>query len=432
MRDIQPLADAGLLGGIGGTEIRRRLLDGELTCGDLAEALVVAVGDDPLRAWAAFDPELVRQRAAALDGLGRAARDALPLFGVPVAIKDIFDTAEEPTAYGSPIYEDHRPVEDAAAVSRLRAAGALIAGKVTTAEFAVTSPAATLNPLDPTRTPGGSSSGSAAAVAAGTVPLATGTQTAGSISRPASYCGVLGYKPSFGLVDRAGVKECSWTLDTVGLLGRELDDLRLAAVALGVDSLVDIAAALEPPRLAFAQTELWSEVEPDAATTIEKWIEEAHARGVRIDHLELPGYARLAEAHETIQLYETARSLSPELRDHEAELSDTLRHKIERGLDLSEGHYGGARSVGAGLSRPLVERLAGYDAVLTPSATGVPPVGIESTGDPLFCRVWTLLGTPSLSVPLVWTAAGLPVGLQLVAPPGQDRALFDAAAWLLG
>ena len=201
------ISNAGLLGGIGGTEIRRRLLAGELSCRELAEVLIAAVGDDPLHAWATFDTELVRRRAAVLDGLAFDQRVALPMYGMPVAIKDIFDTAEEPTAYGSSIYAGHRPARDAVAVSRLREAGALIAGKAATAEFAVYSPPATLNPLDRSRTPGGSSSGSAAAVGAGTVPLATATQTGGSVNRPASYCGILGYKPTFGLVDRTGVKQ---------------------------------------------------------------------------------------------------------------------------------------------------------------------------------------------------------------------------------
>ncbi len=353
------------------------------------------------------------------------------MFGVPVAIKDIFDTAEEPTAYGSPIYAGQHPARDAAAVSRLRGAGALIAGKVTTTEFAVYSPAATLNPLDPSRTPGGSSSGSGAAVAAGTVPLATGTQTAGSINRPASYCGVLGYKPSFGLVDRAGVKQMSESLDTVGLLGRELEDLRLGAVALGVQSLAGVLAARRAPRLAFARTELWSEVEPEARVAIEAWVEDARGRGVAVDDLELADYARLAEAQEVIQDYETARSLAPEFRDHRSELSSTLGDAIERGLRMPEHEYAGARAAAAELSGGLMSRLAEYDAVLTPSTTGVPPVGIESTGNPIFCRVWTLLGTPSLSAPMIWTATGLPVGVQLVVRPGEDRALFDAAVWLL-
>lgn len=416
---------SGLLGGISGSEIRRRLLARELSCTELVSALVEAVGDDPLRAWVSFDPELVRRRAAVLDGLSADQQAALPLFGIPVAIKDIFDTVEEPTEYGSPIYAGHRAPEDAAAVVRLREAGALIAGKATTAEFAVYSPPATLNPLDPGRTPGGSSSGSAALVGAGTVPLATGTQTGGSINRPASFCGVLGYKPTFGIVDRAGAKRTSESLDTVGMLARDLEDLRLASIALEVEALKPGSAGegARAPRLAFARTELWSRVEPEAAAAIEQWVAD-------LEQVELPGYARLAEAQELIQEFETARSLAAEL-EHRDLLSEILLRIIERGLEIPEADYRAARAAVVELGAPLVAALAGYDAVLTPSATGVPPVGIESTGDPLFCRVWTLVGSPSLSVPLVWTPAGLPVGLQLVAAPGEDHAILEAAKWLL-
>ena len=418
---------SGLLGGISGTEIRRRLLAREFSCAELADALIDAVGDDPLHAWVSFDPERIRRRAALLDRLDGDQQAALSLLGMPVAIKDIFDTTEEPTEYGSPIYAGHRAREDAAAVVRLREAGALIAGKVTTAEFAVYSPPSTLNPIDPSRTPGGSSSGSAAAVGAGTVPLATGTQTAGSINRPASFCGVLGYKPTFGVVDRAGTKRTSETLDTVGLLGRDLEDLRLASVALAVQALEAGVAQhhAQPPRVAFARTDLWSRVEPESAAAIEEWVGD-----LRIDEVELPGYRRLVEAQELIQEFETARSLAPEL-EHRALLSESLVCLIDRGLQISEVDYRAARAAAVDPGGPLVSRLTGYDAVLTPSATGVPPVGIVSTGDPLFCRAWTLLGTPSLSVPVVWTHAGLPIGLQLVAAPGEDRRVFDVAAWLL-
>ncbi len=228
-----PGDDATLLGGIEAVALRDRLIARELTCVEVAEAFLAAVGDDELRVWAAVDPELVLARAAALDRLAAPAREALPLFGVPTAIKDNFDTLDLPTEYGSRIYEGERPVADAAVVARLRAAGALIAGKVKCAEFAWMTPPDTLNPLDHSRTPGGSSSGSAAGVAARTIPLATGTQTAGSINRPASYCGVLGYKPTFGAFSREGVKPLAHSLDTVGLFARSVPDLALVAGILG-------------------------------------------------------------------------------------------------------------------------------------------------------------------------------------------------------
>src|SRR5581483_7001107 len=224
-----------LLEGISALALRARLLAHELSPGEVVAAFLDAVGDDDLHAWACIDADDLGSQAAALAGLDDAARARLPLFGVPVAVKDNFDTATLPTAYGSPIYAGNRPVADAAAVATLRAAGALVAGKTKCAEFAWMTPSDTLNPLDRTRTPGGSSNGSAAAVAAGAVPLATGTQTAGSIVRPGSYCAVLGFKPSFGRYDRNGVKLMSETLDTVGLIARSLEDLLIVDVVLAAE-----------------------------------------------------------------------------------------------------------------------------------------------------------------------------------------------------
>ncbi|MDQ6805562.1 MAG: amidase, partial [Actinomycetota bacterium] len=212
--------------------LRDRLRSGELTCVAVAEAFLAAVGDDDLRAWAAIDEGVLLEGATALDGLGAREREALPLFGVPVGVKDNFDTADYPSGYGSPIYAGHRPDRDAGAVRLLRAAGAIIAGKTKLSEFAWMFATDTLNPLDRSRTPGGSSSGSAAAVAAGTIPLATGTQTAGSINRPGSYCGVIAYKPTFATFPRDGVKRLSHSLDTVGLFARSIADVRLAASVL--------------------------------------------------------------------------------------------------------------------------------------------------------------------------------------------------------
>ncbi len=415
------MAPGELLGRASAIAIRRRLGAGELSCADVARELLQAIDDDPVGAWVTVSAELVLERAAELDGLSTSQKQALPMFGVPVAIKDNFDTADLPTAYGSPIYTGHVPHADAAAVGAFRRAGALIAGKVTCAEFAfMTPPPGTLNPLDASRTPGGSSTGSAAAVAAGTVPLATGTQTAGSINRPASYCGILGYKPTFGTFDRRGVKQLSATLDTVGLLGRAIDDLRLAAHALG--GLPRDPDPTTRPTLGFARTELWSQVEAEAATAIDAWATE---RG--LTEVELPGYAEVATAQQTIQLYETARSLQPEYSRHRDELSLELVDALERGSAIADDDYERAFGAIAAHAQRLLDRLAAFDAVLTPSATGVPPVGLAFTGDPLFCRVWTLLGAPSLSIPVITTTQQLPVAVQLVAAPEHDAGLLRAA-----
>jgi Asp-tRNA(Asn)/Glu-tRNA(Gln) amidotransferase A subunit family amidase len=424
------VSDSVLLGGAGAAELRERLLAGVLCAGEVAEAFLASVGDDPLRAWVSVDRDGLLRQAAALQAVDPGRRERMPLYGIPVGIKDNFDTVDLPTRYGSPIYAGHRPAADAAAVASLRAAGALIAGKLACAEFAWMTPPETVNPLDPERTPGGSSNGSAAAVAAGTVPLATGSQTAGSVNRPASYCGVFGYKPTFGRYDRAGIKLMSPTLDTVGVFTRTVEDLRLLDVVLGAAAPGDPSAACTPPRLAFARTPRWDAVEPAAAAAIEAWLALARGDGIVIDELELPAYTELAEAQESIQRHESARSLAGELREHASQLSEPLRAALALGAAIPEAVNQEDRALAARLRPSLVEVLRGYDGVLTPSATGVPPLGLSFTGDPLFCRVWTLIGAPSLSVPLVW-AGRLPVALQLVGAPGRDRALLDAAEWLL-
>lgn len=420
--------DSSLLEGIDAVEIAAQVAAQELSCVEVAQALVAAIGDDPLRAWARVDPEWLLEDARQLDSLSPAERADRPLLGVPVGIKDNFDTADLVTEYGSPIYSGFRPVEDAAVVARLRTAGALIAGKLACCEFAWMTPPDTRNPLAPERTPGGSSNGSAAAVAAGTVPLATGSQTAGSVNRPASYCGVFGFKPSFGVLPREGVKLMSWTLDTVGLFARSVGDLGLGLSGLG-------GAVSVPPvsvRLAFARTGCWEALEDEAAGALQEFVRELRGDGVAVDELELPGYVELARAQETIQRYESARSLSEELSAQPELLSPALHEALLAGAALTDAEHADALMVARRHAPAFGSALAPYDAVLTPSTTGVPPLGLDFTGDPLFCRVWTLIGAPALSLPLVWTKAGLPVGLQLVAAPGCDGSLLGAAAWLTG
>jgi Asp-tRNA(Asn)/Glu-tRNA(Gln) amidotransferase A subunit family amidase len=394
-----------------------------MTVAEAAETFMEAVGEDSLRAWACIDPVQVRREAARLDRIGQADRPRLPLFGMPIGVKDNFDTADLPTEYGSEIYRGHRPAEDAAAVARLRAAGALIVGKTACAEFAWMTPPDTLNPLDHERTPGGSSNGSAAAVAAGHVPLATGTQTAGSVNRPASYCGVFGFKPTFGRYDRAGVKLMSRTLDTVGLLAGSVADLRTADSALATSPTRSRVAASR--RLAFAPTSFWDSVEPEAAAAIDAWVKQAG-----LPTIDLPGDTQIAEAQAVVQWAESQRSLGPELASAPEQLSDALRDALAAGAEIDAGQYEAALETIRTLGPRLVDRLHGFDAVLTPSATGVPPLGIEHTGDPLFSRVWTAVGAPSLSVPLVWQGP-LPVGLQLVGALDQDLTVLATAERLL-
>lgn len=381
-----------------------------------ARGFLEAVDGDGFRAWTALDPDQLLAEAARLDSLPAHERAALPLFGVLVGIKDIFDTATLPTTYGSPIYEGHRPERDAALVSDLRARGALIAGKTATAEFAWMSPPATVNPLDPTRTPGGSSSGSAAAVAAGHVRLATGTQTAGSINRPASYCGVVGFKPTFATLPRDGVKLMSRALDTVGYLAASIGDL---GRVLGQP----VRASTRLQRIGFLKTPYWERVQPEARRAIE---------ALGVSEVQAPtGFEALTKAQRTIQWYDSARSLGIEYEHYRGLLTPALVEALEEGRAMSSMLRAEADRTLARLGPPLARWLDSFDAVLTPSADGVPPVGLEFTGDPLFSRAWTLIGAPCLSIPVAWTADGLPAGVQLVGAPGSDARLLAAGRALM-
>lgn len=409
--------------------IGARLRERKLGCVEVVEEFLAVVEQDSLHAWAAIDGDRLLAAAGALDAVKSAERAGLPLFGIPVGVKDNFDTAELPTAYGSPIYDGWRPPADAEAVRRLRAAGALIAGKTKLAEFAWMHPPDTVSPIDPARTPGGSSTGSAVAVAAGHVALATGTQTAGSVNRPASYCGVVGYKPTFGLISTAGIKPLAASLDTVGVFARTVAEARLIA-----NALLDDPGALEPssapplaPRLGFARTPLWDRVDSAARAAIEHVV--AGLEGT--EPVELPaGFPELVTAQEEIQLFAGARALAPEAAWQPDLLSDELRQAIAAGAAISDERHRENLAMKGRHGPALVAFLARYDGVLVPSATGVPPIGRETTGDPVFSRAWSLIGAPSVSLPLAWTHDGLPAAIQLVGAPGRDGALLDAAASL--
>ena len=402
--------------------LARRLQRGEQRVAEVAEAFLGRVAGDPLAAWVAVDAAQLLAQARRLDAHTEAERARLPLFGVPVGIKDAFDTADLPTRYGSAIYAEHRPRRDAVAVARLRGAGALIGGKTACTEFSWMSATATRNPLERRRTPGGSSSGSAAAVAAFHVPLATGTQTAGSINRPASYCGVLGYKPTLGRFPRRGVKPLARTLDTVGLFARSVEDLELAAGVLSGRA----PAAIEwrrAPRVAFARTPYWAQVEAPARAQIE-----ALCSALGLPELELPAsFTTLTDAQRTIQYFESAVSLEPELRRAPELLSAALREALAEGAAIGADRYAAARGVAQSAAGELNALLGGLDGLLVPSAHGAPPVGLRFTGDPLFCRAWTLIGAPCVSLPLAWSAKRVPVSLQLVGARGRDAHLLRAA-----
>jgi len=364
---------------------------------------------------------------------------------VPIGVKDIIDTADMPTENGSPLHAGRTPSRDAAVIARLRGAGALIMGKTVTTEFACGASGKTRNPHDPAYSPGGSSSGSAAAVAAGMVPLALGSQTGGSTIRPASYCGIYGLKPTRGLIPRRGMSRVSQTLDTVGLFARTLEDVALlleSCVAYDEDEFESSprahtpyrAVAAEeapiPPAFGFVKTPHWSRVDADAQEAFAELIERLDDR---VEEVELAGAIERAwDWHGIIMESEVAVSLAREWDKGRARLSERLRGRIERGRGHGAADYLEALAQIPRLNEGFTELFEQkYDALLTPAATGIAPAGLASTGDPMFCSLWTLCGLPALSVPLMSGANGLPLGVQLVGARHGDGRLLRTARWLV-
>lgn len=355
-----------------------------------------------------------------------------PLEGRLVAVKDIFDTPDFPTAYGSPIYSGHQPSTEAAMVAVVREAGGLVAGKSVTTEFAFFHPSPTLNPAAPGRTPGGSSSGSAAAVAAGLVPLAIGSQTGGSTIRPASYCGVAGFKPSFGVLPTAGMKCFSWSLDTVGLFARTVAEVGEFAQAVSGGR---IAAAPAPAprnlRIGVPRSYPWGAVSASAAKALALARERLSAAGVTVVDCALPAFAaECYVAHDFVQGWEAARSLAAEMDRHRARLSPLLRDYLVEARHVSDPAYADAQAAARRARAAAATWLEGIDVLLTPSAPDEPPEGLATTGASAFNRAWTLLGTPCVSVPGATGVNGFPMGLQLIAAPNEDSLCLAAGAVL--
>ncbi|MGH8707724.1 MAG: amidase, partial [Burkholderiales bacterium] len=378
-------------------EAARRIEAGELTAEALVRACLerIAAREPSVHAWAFVEPERALAEARALDSTPRRSR----LHGVPVGLKDIIDTGDMPTGYGSPIYEGHRPRADAACAALLRRAGCLILGKTVTTEFANLHPSPTVNPHDPAHTPGGSSSGSAAAVADWMVPLALGTQTGGSVIRPAAYCGAFAVKPSFGSINRQGVKFVAESLDTIGVFARCVEDLALALEVLSGRPVPDFAS-FGRPRIGLCRTPRWR----DADGVIQANLEEAARRlsqaGAALSDFELPpGSDQLFDRHKLIMDYESARALAWEYENYPSLISATLKPRLDEGWRVTRAEYDGLRETARQCRRALAERMQEVDFLLTPSAASEAPRSLASTGDPVFNRAWTLLGVPCVTVP---------------------------------
>ncbi|HEX4598695.1 MAG TPA: amidase [Burkholderiaceae bacterium] len=387
--------------------------------------------DSTLQAFVTFDREQAIEAARAIDSLH--AKGALA--GVPVAVKDVIDTAQYETCYGSPIYRGHRPALDAGCVSLLRGAGAIVFGKTVTAELATFAPGPTRNPHALEHTPGGSSSGSAAAVAAALAPLALGTQTAGSVIRPASFCGVIGYKPSARLVPRSGVKVISDTLDEVGLFATSVDDVALLASVLALQSDWAMQAAqgrmAPPPKVGWTLTSRADQLDPAMRQAVVQAARWAREGGASAEEVAWPApFELLFDAHRTIQLAETARSLAPEYAYRRSQLSAQLIDAIEEAHAFAGRRYFDAMQTGRRCAAKIESLFGDAEVLIAPSAIGEAPATLAHTGDPLFNRPWQLLGCPMIGLPFGRGPQGLPIGVSVIARPGQDALLIGAAAWL--
>lgn len=401
----------------------------ELKAVDLVRSCLdrIAERDAQVHAFVELNADAALDRARQLDaGPLRGL-----LHGLPFGVKDLLDTYDLPTRYGSPIYAGNQPPADAAAVSLCREAGAVLMGKTVTTELANMHAGATCNPHNPDRTPGGSSSGSAAAVADQMLPLALGTQTAGSVIRPAAFCGVVGFKPSHNRVPRAGVKSLSETLDTIGGFGRSVRDVALlGAVLTGDLRMADpgLFTQQEAPRIGLCQTPEWSLADID---TQQAW---THAESALAGHsgpLALPAALNgLVAMHQAVQYFETARSLSHERLRHHGQISEQLQQRIAGGLAISGETHAKNLAATAQARRQVELLFQTHDVILAPSAVGEAPVGLNFTGDPLFCRTWTLLGLPCVHLPFFSGHTGMPVGLQLVGAYGDDHRLLATAHWV--
>jgi amidase len=434
------------------SEIARAAIAGETTCEDVVKNCLARIKarEQDIHAWATVDAEFALRQAQALDRSPTRG----PLHGVPIGVKDIIDTADLPTEMGSPIYRGHRPTADAACVALVRAAGAVILGKTITCEFAGMTPNITTNPHNTAHTPGGSSSGSGAAVADCMVPAAFGTQTGGSVLRPAAYCGVFGFKPTFGAFNRRGVYPAAESLDTIGLIARSIDDIELLSTVLELRPAPTLPSPTQrvedarerayagggkkggaldrPPRIGLCRTPIWDKAQPETVAAIEDAAARLAKAGAELREVVLPfEFTGLRNAaRETVNNYERAAAMAWEWNAHRDRISERLRKRIEIGRAMPHGEYLAALQLGENCRSQLPHVFQDIDVLLTPTANGEPPRGLDETGDPGFQAIWTILQTPALTLPTHRGPNGLPVGIQLVAPRYDDRGLFACARWV--
>jgi Asp-tRNA(Asn)/Glu-tRNA(Gln) amidotransferase A subunit family amidase len=407
-------------------DLARRIEAGALTPAAVIDLCAQAIDarEAEIGAFVSLDLAGARRQAQA-PGLA-----ALPLRGLPVGVKDIFDTADFATEFGSPIYKGNRPRQDAALVALVRRAGGLVLGKTVTTEFAFLQPAKTRNPHDPARSPGGSSSGSAAGVAAGMFPIAIGSQTGGSVIRPAAYCGVAGFKPSYRLLPTPGIKHFSVYLDTAGLFAASVADVAYAAAAITGRALRVDQDTPAAPRIGLARTHVWDEASAAMQGAVENAAKAAADAGARVSEPAWPPLLRDAfMAHPTIQDYEAYRTLAFEYDRHRDALSPILRAMLDKAAAITADDYDAARRTVKRARQALADLMADIDVLLTPSAPSAAP-GPETTGPAIFNRLWTLMGTPCVNVPGLKDPSGLPLGVQIVGRFGRDHQALMGARFL--
>ncbi|MFZ1920496.1 MAG: amidase [Xanthobacteraceae bacterium] len=418
------------LNALSATEIADAIAAGKTTCERVVADCVsrLAARDGTVKAWVNFDPERALDQARALD---RGPRRG-PLHGIPVGLKDTIDTCEMPTEMGSPIYRGNRPRADASCVALLRRAGAIILGKTATCEFAGSAPPDTTNPHNAAHTPGGSSSGSAAAVADFMVPAALGTQTGGSVLRPSSFCGVFGYKPTYNTINEAGVWPAAASIDTIGWLTRSIEDIALLTAVLRMEEPKRLPAMSSAPRVGVWRTDLWDTAQPETKAALADAAAKLGKLGATVRDVDLPGaFSGVhAIARSTVGFYERAACMAYFWDNERERLSPQMRRYIENGHKISRDEYvAGMRRLDEcrTLLQPVFDR---FDVLLVPCVPGEAPKGLGATGDPSMQAIWTALHTPAMTLPTHRGPNNLPVGIQLVAQRYDDDRLFACAAWI--